>query len=933
MTLLIIAAIVILIVVLCRDKKGGAPIPPGEASRDYGRLYGENAAVQQPLPRQNTAVDYTNRYPGSQPFPQPVPMQPQAAPVVKKPFSPIPLLLIAGVIFLFLGGIIFLTGTWDALPDLARACALLSASFIAFAVNVLAERKLKLPKTGLAFYILGCIFLPLALGGIGVFELMGPWFSFHGDGCMLVWALLFFCIAVPSLIGQGNYKSGFLAWMGLTALSSMWLFLCLFLCNQVLPASTVVRMTVFDALLFLYAAGSTLVGEFYLRRYSSAATPLSKAMLPYLYVQNILFAIPLLPTAMNAPLSAAVIGALMAVLFLNKRYISGGVHCGILGFCFCMLTALASATSSESFSDVSGFSKFIFTIAGMTFILLNISFSAGTRKETAGTFTVTGIIFAIPSAILCLCQALEFKDFLFLYIPLFMALIHFAIAKKNPVSSSTLLFCLFTLMLYSISSSSAKESNLLYMLLLIIAALLLLVQFFLNRRLWPLVLAVCTCAAVLLIPLPNAAVYLSWLCTAALLGGLIYAHITHRFLLERCCEWAGIPFLLISCVKTFSLALTGVQSWILAFAFLALIFLAELSMFQWHLRSIPMRSFCMDLSIWLGSVIIINYYINGAGIGWQIILSLILLVFTAANMKRRVNFAAIPMLILLFMALRECILSLELLLSDAVLLGVQTGAFILMLLLFSAMGRLLLERFCISDGQGQLQLDWALLAGVLPVCGAAATLDWHPEILSCLFLSVYSLLYIGRVRTHYIPALLASMFGCLTIFFHNVSDPFGILQIWKESEIKTAQILLYLLPMHLFILSLAVILPKKYRGAVHGVRFCMYCFTMFCLLMASLNFGRVEDALILSVFSFLILAASFAVKKLRWFTLGFSVLSLITIRMTWHFWKSLHWGIYLFLIGILLIGIAFYYEYAVRRAAANPEEPKKKIKLFKEWKW
>lgn len=938
MILLFIVAIVIVIIFICRDtSQNGADIPPGQISGDYKELYNRNPEQPgQAAPQRNAAMDYTNRYPapGQPGIQAPLPQYAAyAVPPVKKPFSPIPMLLIAGVVFLFLGGIIFLTSTWEMLPDFARAGALLSASVVAFTVNILAEKKLRLPKTGLAFYVLGCIFLPLALGGIGVFELMGNWFSFHGEGCMLLAALICFCVAATSLLGQSNYKSTFLAWMGLSGMSGMWLFLSVFLTTQILPASAAVRMTVFDALLLVYAAATTLLAELYLRSCKGAPTPLSKAMLPYLYMQNMLYAIPLLPTAAETPAAAAVIGALMATLFLTKRFASGSFHGGIFGFCFCMLTALASAAMSDTFAEVSGFSKFNFTIAGMTFILLNIAFSAKSRPAYSGTFTVTGLIFGVPAAILCLCQALHGRDFLFLYVPLVIAAVHFAITKKRPISANSYLFCLFAMMLYSIGFSCAEENNMLYMLLLIVAALLLLIQFFLSKRLWPLMLSICTCAGLLLMQLPYGFVSLSWLCAAAMLGGLVYAHIAGRPLLERCCEWAGIPFLLIACVRTFAIGLTNNQAWLLAFAVLALVFLMELTVCYHHGRSKEMRGFCMNLSIWLGLVIFISTRFDGLTIGWQLLLALILLVFTAGNLKRSINAAAVPMLIFLFAGMNDLVEGLGIHLTGYLLIGTQVACYVAMLLLFCLLGRLLIpESFCVT-GTGRFQLDWALLAGVLPVFGAALTLNWEPAIVTCLLLSVYSLLYIGRVKEHYVPALLASMFGCLAIFFHNILDPFALLEIWKDNDIKTAQILLYLLPMHLFILSLVPILPKKFRSAVHGVRFCMYCFTTVCLLAASLNFGRVEDALIVSVFSFAIFAASFIVKRLRWFTLGFSVLILITVRMTWHFWTSLHWGIYLFLVGILLIGIAFYYEYAIRRTTANPGEPKKKIRLFKEWKW
>lgn len=927
MILLVIAAIVILIIFLCRGTTTGSGASGSYGGSDYSNLY--NGAAPPPKRAQN-AADYSAHYPGS---PNPVP-QPAAAPVQKTPFTPVTLLLVAGVIFLLFGGIIFLTNTWEMLPDLARACSLLSASVVAFVANILAERVFKLRKTGLAFYILGCIFLPLALGGIGVFELLGNWFSFHGDGWMLVWALICFCLAVTSFLGQGNYKSAFLAWTTLSGLSGMWVFFSLYITSELLPGSDALKMTVFNALLFVYAAATTIGSEIYLRARSEAGTPLSKAMLPYIYLQNLLYAIPLMLTVDTAPLSVAVISALLALLFMHKRFIGGGIHGGIFGFCLCMLLALSSASTSDVFADATGLDVFIFIIAAMTFILLNIACSAK-DKAIHGTFMATGLIFAIPTAIFSLCKVINGDDFLFLYVPLGIALVHFLCTKKNKLSSHTKLFVLFAPVLYSIAYSGAEEDNLLFMLLLIVAALLLMIQFFLNRRLWPLVLSICSCGALIMTRLPHAEICILWLCVAALLIGMIYALTAKRMLLARCCEWAGLPLLLTACVRTFDIVLTGTQAWILAFAALALVQLTELTMGGRSERAHSMCAFCSNLSVWLGIVISIAILVNNQATGWLMIFALSMLVFAASNLKRDINFIAIPMLIILHVSLTALITSLENFFAGNLLLGIQVACYAAVLLVFCLMGRLLLPLgFCVTDGTGKrIQIDWALIAGVLPIFGAAITLDWYPAILVCLFLSIYSLLYIGRVKTHYVPALLASLFACLTIFFHNIYDPFTFLEFMRDSDIKTPQILLTVLPLHLFLLSLLWILPKKTRPTVHVLRFCMYCFTMASLVIASLSFGHVADALILAVFSFLIFAASFFVKRLRWFALGFSVLMFITIRMTWHFWTSLHWGIYLFLAGILLIGIACYYEYAVRRAAEHPDEPKKKIRLFKEWKW
>ncbi len=957
------------------------------APNDYGHLYQPTGASPAPQanPSQNGtpanhAIPPQVKPPVQQSAPQFVPPQaPPKPPVPKKPFSPIPLLLIAGVVFLFMGGIIFLTNTWDSLPDIARAISLLSASVIAFAFNVLAERGLKLPKTGLAFYILGCIFLPLALGGIGAFSLLGEWFSFDGDGGTLLLALIFLCVSGTSFLGQSNYKSPFLAWLGLTGIAGTWTSLNAFLYTQLESRdflSTEMLTSLAGILQVVLSVICAVIAEIYLRRHAAGTTPLSKTWVPFLYPLHGFNLFILLNVSEYAPLAGCICSLVMALLFLHELFIAQSLHLGVFGFAIGLLNCLSTVCNLGILEESSAYVKTLFVITAAVFMLLSIASLPHLKPATRDTMGIAGILLCVPAVPCTLLFMLWNADnaanyFLLLFIPLVIGAVHFIFAPKQKLAAHLFLPILYAILLYCVSISGAtSDDSLLIRLLLIAAALILLIQAVLSRKLWPLMLSICTCIAVPLISLPNSSVWLTWLCTAAMLFGMIYAHIAHRPLLERSFGWAGLPFLLTSCCGTFLLVLEDAQAWILTLAVLALVFLAEYTILRSQFHSAGMRSFCLNLSVFLYLASLIQVCSETVGIGWLVLYALTLMVMAAGTLRRNNNLSALPMMIYLFVALREIVVVLGTLpvLTSGWILGLQIASYITMLLIFAGMGRLLLpDGFFINDGN-KLQLDWGLLVASFPIFSVASTIDWHPPVLCCLLLSVYSLLFIGRIKIRFIPILLASAFGCLTIFFHNILDPFGILEMWHNAEFKAPQILLYLLPMHVFLLSLLWILPKKFRNAVHIARFCMYCLTMYCLLAASFSFGKAMDGIVLASFSFLILLGSFAVKRLRWFTLGFSVLFLMTVKMTWEFWQSLHWGIYLFLAGAALIGIAFYFEYALRKAnertnaptlppepapseqipaadASKPDAPvqamqlpkkkrsKEKVRLFKEWKW
>jgi hypothetical protein len=396
----------------------------------------------------------------------------------------------------------------------------------------------------------------------------------------------------------------------------------------------------------------------------------------------------------------------------------------------------------------------------------------------------------------------------------------------------------------------------------------------------------------------------------------------------------GIPFLLVASGISLSLVLNTMRTWTLCFALLTLLYIAEAVIFRKHSRSEHSVGYLREISFLIASIPFFNLMFNNDSIGYILLLSVLLLIFSASECRKKINCLAIPHLIMLFFTLRCAVLEMPLYISsEPMQLSMQIISYILILLLLAGMGRLLLPSGFCNTTDGRIQIDWALLIAVFPIFSLSSTIDWYPSILACLFLSIYSLMYIGRVKSLRIPLFMASLFACLTLFYHNVYDPFGILEIWKTCDMKAPQILLYLLPMHIFIFCQLWIFPHKFRSLVHGARFSMYCFTMLCLLLASLGFNHVSDAIVLAIFSFAILLGSFFVKKLRWFTLGFSVLFLITFKMTWNFWRSLHWGIYLFLAGALLISIAFYFEYTARKVSEQSDAPKRKLNLFKTWTW
>lgn len=88
--------------------------------------------------------------------------------------------LILGVVFIVLAGLIFATTTWRILPDICKVFSVLGCAVLFFGVSYMTERRFGVHKTSNACYILGSIFLFLAVLAAAYFELLGAEFILEG---------------------------------------------------------------------------------------------------------------------------------------------------------------------------------------------------------------------------------------------------------------------------------------------------------------------------------------------------------------------------------------------------------------------------------------------------------------------------------------------------------------------------------------------------------------------------------------------------------------------------------------------------------------------------------------------------------------------------------------------------------------------------------
>ncbi|MGN0552761.1 MAG: hypothetical protein ACI4I1_05220 [Oscillospiraceae bacterium] len=142
----------------------------------------------------------------------------------KRKVSSINVLLVLGALLIILAGFIFATTTWEILGNGIKAVIILSISAVFFAVSSLAERKLELPKTGIVFYSLGSVFLPITVIAVGYFKLFGEWFSLSGDGGYAVIAVATSLLATVCIKGSFDYHHKGFTWCSLMSITATFMY-------------------------------------------------------------------------------------------------------------------------------------------------------------------------------------------------------------------------------------------------------------------------------------------------------------------------------------------------------------------------------------------------------------------------------------------------------------------------------------------------------------------------------------------------------------------------------------------------------------------------------------------------------------------------------------------------------------------------------------
>lgn len=269
---------------------------------------------------------------------------------IKKPpsFSPVNIILIIGVIFIMLSGIIFSTTNWENMNSFMKTVMVFSASIIFYALCIFSEKKLKLRKTGIAFFTLGSIFLPSAVIAAGFFRLFGAWLSFEGHGrdviLMISCILLWICAGVGTL----KYSSSVFAAVSLSAMSGSVIFMTYGMFYDGNKGITLCPLIFAAYALLIIISGRKI-------RFSEIFSPFEKIKDGFVTANTAALSVLALLYSGNYNGTAAFALIAFSLMFLDNIFSKKIKTLGVFPFAVYLLAGLAKVSVPDSYSDYIAF--------------------------------------------------------------------------------------------------------------------------------------------------------------------------------------------------------------------------------------------------------------------------------------------------------------------------------------------------------------------------------------------------------------------------------------------------------------------------------------------------------------------------------------------------------------------------------------------------
>ena len=116
------------------------------------------------------------------------------------------ILMIIGAALVVFATVVFLTSSWDSIPNIIKPFILIFIQLIFYGSYKICTTKLDIPKTGKVFQYLSLAFLPIVLVSFSCFELIGESLSIGGEYAPLYFMICFIITDIAYKIYAKRHK-------------------------------------------------------------------------------------------------------------------------------------------------------------------------------------------------------------------------------------------------------------------------------------------------------------------------------------------------------------------------------------------------------------------------------------------------------------------------------------------------------------------------------------------------------------------------------------------------------------------------------------------------------------------------------------------------------------------------------------------------------
>ena len=839
------------------------------------------------------------------------------------------ILLWVGVAFITIAGCVFATTQWQAMGDVAKVIIIMGTVLLFFGLSAVSNKFLKISQTGKAFYILGCIFLPISLIASAFFELFGEWFTYKGEGNWLFWAVCSILLGIALGVGVRIYKKN-------------WIFMLMLICITITGGCIIVgNVYQTDMIQLCFSIYFTLIAFFNIN--TKIPPQYKRSVDIFTRVHFYGLGVPLILIATEATLFnlLAVIIVLTSLLLLYKVSGKKGYrNCFLLYYL--LLFVITRDITMERFGSIIIGLSIIITFFGFHFVTEKKLLMLRTRLSDGlflGALMLTvieyylqrnylvGAIF-IVGEIVCIILAMMMA----LWIILKRQEKGYAkgVAFLLPIQVGILVNVIF----YEYVNTYTN----LWLISLFIVGIAIAIQFLRNKwvRLRYLDTPFLVATILILITgfIPAIGAFendFAWTLSVAKYALIaVYFGIKGVFDIKANQELsAKVMFYVMLGMGTISVfgLWPAICEWINVSAsskinnsflvvsiFLVILFVAGIIIKSKSAKNSKICTLFASITMIIATSGMAFFSNQPIGTSSIYILATLICLVIAVGMALyvKITLLAIPT-VLLFIFTLNYQLILEI---NIVVLTIEAMATMLL-------GRVIFPKLFLDKKEKKLHtIDIFAVATLFLICwqiflGTRANMTVALVTLAVFFLNFYKR-GLGHTRQRIMLTLSGSSL---------------LLAWWGQPWINIPEFIemeLIVMPAIAFMLVLQCLIWKKHKTVLDNVTFGCAILAVISLIVDALSTKGLFDIMFLGIVSLVVLLYSFYFKRKKWFCFATTVLLVLAIYMTRHFWASIAWWAYLLIVGILLIVIAAWNE---RLKQKGTSIKKTTTRLWEEWTW